>query len=97
MQTQTAASPISIRFPADLKNRIQSLAATQQRSTNALVIQAVEAFVDRAEKREALRQECIAAHEHYVQTGLHLTNAEVVAWMDKIIRGEKAPMPKCHI
>lgn len=97
MQAQTSASPISIRFPGALKNRIQSLAAIQQRSTNALVIQAVETFVDRAEKREALRQECIAAHEHYVQTGLHLTNAEVVEWMDKIIRGERVPMPKCHI
>lgn len=97
MQTQTPASPISIRFPGDLKNRIQSLAATQQRSTNALVVQSVEAFVERAEKREAFRQEGIAAWEEYQRTGLHLTNAEVIGWMDKIIQGEKAPMPKCHI
>jgi predicted transcriptional regulator len=97
MQTQTSASPISIRFPGDLKNRIQSLAATQQRSTNALVIQAVEAFVDRAEKRESLRQEGIAAWEEYKRTGLHLTQEELEAWADKISQGERMPMPKCHV
>lgn len=61
------------------------------------MLQAIENFVDREEKREALRQEAKAAHEHYMQTGLHLTNDEVVGWMDKIIQGEKVPMPKCHI
>jgi predicted transcriptional regulator len=61
------------------------------------MLQALEVFVSREEKREAWRQEGIAAWEEYQRTGLHLTNAEVVGWMDKIIQGEKAPMPKCHI
>lgn len=97
MQTQTPASPISIRFPGDLKNRIQSLAAMQQRSTNALVVQAVEAFVERAEKREAFRQEGIAAWEEYKRTGLHLTQEEIEAWAERISQGERLPMPKCHV
>jgi len=61
------------------------------------MLQAIEDFVSREEKREAWRQEGIAAWEEYQRTGLHLTNDEVIEWMDKIIQGEKAPMPKCHI
>jgi predicted transcriptional regulator len=61
------------------------------------MVQAIENFVSREEKREAWRQEGIAAWEEYQRTGLHLTNDEVIDWMDTIIRGEKASMPKCHI
>jgi hypothetical protein len=55
-----------------------------------------EIYPDRAEKREALRQEARAAHDHFMRTGLHLTNAEVLDWMEKIIQGEKVPLPQCH-
>jgi predicted transcriptional regulator len=97
MQTQTASSPISIRLPAELKERVQGLAAARRRSTNALVIQAVAAFVEREEKREAIRRECLAAHEHYRQTGLHVSHAEVKEWIAELRRGTKVEPPKCHI
>ncbi len=97
MQAHPPASPISIRLPADLKDRIQELAATRQRSTNALVVQAITAFVEREEKREALRQECIAAHNHYEQTGLHVTNAEAKDWIEALRQGKKVERPKCHM
>ncbi len=97
MQAHPPASPISIRLPADLKDRIQELAATRQRSTNALVVQAITVFVEREEKREALRHECIAAHDHYEQTGLHVTSAEVKDWIEALRQGKKVEPPKCHI
>lgn len=97
MQTSTPNGAVSVRLPGDLRARLGNLAAARQRSTNSLLVQAVTNFVEREEKREALRQECLAAHEHYMLTGLHLANDEVVEWMDKIIQGEKVPMPKCHI
>lgn len=97
MQTQANPSPISVRLPADLKARVQSLAVARQRSTNALVVQAVAAFVEREEKREAIRQECITAHEHYQQTGLHVTQAEVKDWIARLRQGKQADTPICHI
>ena len=97
MQTQTPCSPISVRLPAELKERVQGLAAARHRSTNALVIQAIAAFVDREEKREAIRQECIAAHEHYQQTGLHVSHDEVKKWISELRQSKKAEPPKCHI
>jgi len=94
MKTQVSAS---VRITPALHARVITLAEARQRTPHAIMVQAIESFVSREEQREALRQEAKAAHEHYMQTGLHLTNAEVVDWIDKIIQGEKAPMPKCHI
>ena len=94
MKTQVNAS---VRMPSALHARVVSLAESRQRTAHAVMLQAIETFISREEKREAWRQEGIAAWEEYQRTGLHLTNAEVIGWMDKIIQGEKAPMPKCHI
>jgi predicted transcriptional regulator len=48
------------------------------------------------EQREALRQECMAAHEHFKQTGLHLTHEEVKAWLRKLETGKYVAPPECH-
>lgn len=87
----------SVKMPPALHARVANLAEIRQRTAHTLMLQAIESFIDKEEKREALRQEAKAAHDHYAETGLHLTNAEVIGWMDKIIQGEKVPMPKCHI
>ena len=94
---QTQALSTSIKIPGELRERLQSLADVRQRTAHALMLQAIEAFVSREEKREAWRQEGIESWEEYQRTGLHLTNDEAVEWMDAIIRGEKADLPKCHI
>lgn len=67
-------------------------------NTNAeFTFESPQCHANKDELRKALRQEVKASHDHYMQTGLHLTNAEVVEWMDKAIQGEKVRMPKCHI
>lgn len=54
------------------------------------------ACVKNAAKRMEWLEEGRAAWEDYQRTGLHLSNEEVLDWMDKIIDGEDALMPKCH-
>ena len=97
MRTQATAGTLSIRLPADLRTRLHSLAKTRQRSANALLVQAVTSFIEREEKREAIRQECIEAHEEYLRTGLHLTGEEVDSWVDQLLQGNNVDMPKCHV
>lgn len=95
--TVLPSSAVSVRLPGDLRVRLGNLAAARQRSTNSLLVQAVTNFVEREEKREAIRQECIAAHEEFLRTGLHLTGEEVDAWVDQLLQGNVTDMPKCHI
>ena len=51
---------------------------------------------NRETKREKLRQEVIAAWNHYQSTGLHLTEEEMDDWLRKLEAGEDAEIPECH-
>ena len=79
-----------------LHARVVTLAETRQRSPHALMLQAIEDYVTREEKRETWRQEGAAAWEEYEKTGLHLTNAEVKAWLAQLAAGNNVEPPKCH-
>lgn len=99
MQTHAPLPPssTSIKISGELRERLQRLAKSRQRTPHALMVQAIENFVSREEKREAWRQEGMAAWEEYQQTGLHLTNAEVKEWLSQLAEGANAEPPKCHI
>ena len=87
----------SVKLPPALHARVVHLARTRQRTTHALMLQAIESYVDREEKREAWRQEGLAAWDEYQQTGLHLTNAEVKEWLLQLAAGNNVEPPKCHL
>jgi predicted transcriptional regulator len=58
--------------------------------------EAVEQYVSREEQREQLRQDALAAWNHYQTTGLHATAEEADAWLAKLEAGEDAAAPECH-
>jgi predicted transcriptional regulator len=87
----------SIKIPQNLRSRLQKLANTRELSLHSLMLQAIESYVNREEKREALRQAGIRAHEDYMSTGLHLTNGEVKDWLSDLAAGKSARPPECHI
>lgn len=95
MQTNTV--PASVKLPQALRDRIKSLAEARNQSAHGIMLKAIETYVDREEKREALRQEARAAHEQFMLTGLHLTGEEVDAWLDELAQGHDVEPPKCHI
>lgn len=96
MPAQNPTSPISVRLPAALKARVQKLAATRQRSTNTLVVQALTAFVEREEERNTAWQDAMHAWENYRSSGLHCTSEEMDAWFEKLETGIHAEPPLCH-
>lgn len=96
-QTAPAALATSIKIPGELRERLQKLAKARQRTPHTLMLQALETFVSREEKREAWRQEGMAAWEHYQRTGLHLTNDEVKEWLAQLAAGNRVEPPSCHL
>jgi hypothetical protein len=44
-----------------------------------------------------LRQEALAAWNHYQTTALHLSAAEADQWLAKLEAGEEAEAPECHL
>ena len=91
------SSTTSLKLDQKLKQRVQRLAASRRRSAHWVMREAVEQYVGREEKREKLRQDALAAWNHYQTTGLHATAAEADAWLAKLEAGKHAAVPKCHI
>jgi predicted transcriptional regulator len=92
-----ASSTTSLKLDSELKERVQRLAAARRRSPHWVMREAVEQFVEREEKREQLRQDALAAWNHYQKTGLHATAEEADAWLAKLEAGEDAETPECRV
>ncbi len=76
--------------------RLTSLATSRGLGFDALVTEALVQYVEREEARVAWIREGDEALAHYDRTGLHLTDAEVGAWIDRLVEGEDVDPPKCH-
>lgn len=92
-----STSTTSLKLESDLKSRVQRLAEARKRSPHWMMREAVEQYVEREEKRERIRQDALAAWDHYQATGLHATAAEADAWLAKLETGEDAEAPECHV
>jgi len=90
-------STTSLKLDSELKERVQRLASARRRSAHWIMREAVEQFVAREEKREAFRQDALAAWANYQTTGLHATAEEADAWLAKLEAGENAEAPECHL
>lgn len=84
----------SIKLEDDLRDRLNHLATSRQRSAHWLMRQAIGEFVEREERRERFKRDAEQAWEDYQTTGLHLSGDEVEAWLEKRARGEDAELPE---
>lgn len=88
--------PTSLRIEQDLKDRIESLAQSRDRSPHWIMLEAIQQYVEREEKRESFYREAAESWEEYQNTGLHLTGDELSAWLKTWGGDEQVPAPKCH-
>jgi predicted transcriptional regulator len=86
----------SIKLRPGLRDRIRALAEDQHRTPNQLMNDALDDYVERAEERSKFLREAEAAHQDFLENGLHVTQQEMDAWFDGIQRGEDPPLPKPH-
>ena len=90
-------STTSLKLDSAMKERVHRLAAARRRSPHWVMLEAVEQYVEREEKREQFRQDALAAWADYQTTGLHVTAKEADAWLAKLEAGKHAVIPKCHV
>ena len=96
MSTPASTRPVAIKLDPDTRERLKRLAGSRQRTPHWLMREAIRQFVEREEKREAVRHDALKAWEEYRTTGLHATEAEVDAWLSRLEAGEDAEPPECH-
>lgn len=95
MNTPTI-SPVTIKIDPETKERVKRLADARHRTPHWLMREAIQQYVEREEKREALQQDAINAWREYQETGLHATGDEVIAWLDTWGEENEKPAPICH-
>lgn len=89
-------SPTSIKLDDDMKDRVQDLARTRKRSSHWIMREAISQYVEREEKREALRQATIDAWEEFQASGLQATAEEVDLWLASWGTDDERPAPACR-
>ena len=90
------ASPTSLKLDDELKGRVQQLAEARRRSSHWIMREAIAQYVEREEKREALRQETLNAWKEFEATGLHITGVEVETWLSTWGTDDELSAPECH-
>ncbi len=87
----------SIKIDEDLRTRVQHLAGVRRRSAHWIMREAIQQYVEREEKREALKQDALRAWNEYQATGVHVTAAEADEWLAKLEEGRDVELPECHV
>ena len=94
--SKSLVRPVAIKLGIATHDRLKRLAEAQHRTPHWLMRQAIEEYVEREERRDALRRDALAAWEHYQATGLHLTQAETDEWLTRLQADPQAEPPECH-
>ena len=87
----------SLKLDEDLKGRVRQLASSRRRSAHWIMREAIAQYVEREERREAIKQDALRAWGDYQTNGLHLTADEADAWLTKLEAGEDVEPPDCHV
>lgn len=58
--------------------------------------EAMREYIERETARISFKRETEQAWEHYQQTGLHVTEAEMNAWMNSMYTDNEKSLPVCH-
>jgi predicted transcriptional regulator len=95
-RAMAATHPVAVKLDPSVLGRIKDLAKARDRTPHWMMREAVEQYVDREEKREALRQDALGAWSEYQATGQHVTHAEADAWLAKLEAGQDVEPPECH-
>jgi len=94
--SMTALRSTTLKVDQGIKERVKRLADARHRTPHRLMLDAINEYVEREEKREAFRQDGMRAWEEYQATGLHVTHDEADAWLAKLEEGQDAEPPACH-
>jgi predicted transcriptional regulator len=92
------AGPLNrfVELPEATEARLLRLADARHTPAEGLLLEAVEQYVAREERRGAMLRDATLAWEVFESDGQHATFEEVDAWLARLEAGEDAPPPACH-
>lgn len=92
---QTKGGTTSIKL-GERKAALSQIAAAKSRTVHFLILEAVDSYLERETARMNFLQEAEASLKHYHETGLHVTQSEMDAWLNSLYTENELPEPLCH-
>lgn len=87
---------LSVKLDPNAEARLKALAEMRHQTTDAVLREAVDEYLDREDARQAFKAEAMASLGAFRDNGLHLTLAETEAWLDSWGTDAEAASPPCH-
>lgn len=88
-----ASSPFSLRLPSSLKERLDAVAESEDRSASYVATKAIEAFLDAREGKER----AIEAAFRDADKGIFVSQEAVYRWMESWDTDDELPPPEPDI
>ena len=88
-----ASSPFSLRLSSDLKERLDAVAESEDRSASYVATKAIEAFLDARDAKDR----AIDAAFREADKGIFVSQAAVHRWMESWDTDDELPIPEPDI
>ena len=85
---------VSLRVPEDVKKRVARLAAAQDTTAHAFMLEAIRDKVEAEEARTAFHEEARLRLARMKRSGRGIPAAEVFGYLDARGQGKSPPRPK---
>ena len=80
----------------DLEKRLARVAERMGKSSTRLLEAALAYFLDQVETEQEINADSEESLRDYEETGLHVTNEEVMDWLERVAKGDDVPPPEPH-
>ena len=86
---------VGVKLDRETRARLQKLGEARQRSTHWLMRGAIRRYLEVEERYEQEKAEDQARYQAYLETGTHISQADMMAWLDQLAAqaAQKAQAP----
>lgn len=86
----------TLKISEELKARISNIAAHNQKSPHAFMLEALERETRREELRRSFTEDALAAERELLETGIYYDGDEVLSYLEQKLQGKKIKPPKAR-
>jgi predicted transcriptional regulator len=79
-----AASTMGVKLDENTRARLKKLGQQKKRSAHWLMKEAIHRYLEEEERYEQEKAEDMARYHEYVETGKHITQDDMMAWLDEL-------------
>jgi predicted transcriptional regulator len=96
MNMTLTISPMSLRLEPTDREMLRKIAQREKRTAHSIATEAVKTVIRQKERDHAFNQSCIDSYNHFLETGLHVTQNEIDMWVDSLGTDKEITIPTCH-